>query len=83
MSKNRKQQIEFKENKLKNSYHVLYSPIITIYGPMIYPAPRIRILMRADGQRGEGEGGWRWKSRVLWAPVKLHEPIGECNLLAL
>jgi hypothetical protein len=21
-----------------------------------------------------------WKSRVLWAPVKLHEPIGECNL---
>ncbi len=23
--------------------------IITIYGPMIYTAPRIRILMRADG----------------------------------
>ncbi len=27
-----------------------------------------------------GGGSWRWKSRVLWAPVKLHEPIGECNL---
>jgi hypothetical protein len=40
--------------------------------------------MRADtlgGEVGEvGEVGWRWKSRVLWAPVNLHEPIGECKL---
>jgi hypothetical protein len=38
-------------------------------------------LMRADTYVGKwGGGSWRWKSRVLWAPVKLHEPIGECNL---
>ncbi len=30
---------------------------LTIYGPMIYTAPRIRILMRADGYRCEGGGG--------------------------
>jgi hypothetical protein len=30
--------------------------------------------------RGEVVGGWRWKSRVLWAPVKWHEPIGEFHL---
>jgi hypothetical protein len=27
-----------------------------------------------------GGWGWRWKSQVLWAPVKWHEPIGECYL---
>ncbi len=43
---------------------------------MIYTAPCVRFLMRADTLGGEvGEVGWRWKSRVLWAPVNMHEPI--------
>jgi hypothetical protein len=43
---------------------------------MIYTAPSVMFLMRADKLGGEvGGWGWRWKSRVLWAPVKLHEPI--------
>ncbi len=38
---------------------------------MIYTAPCVMFLMQADTLRGEvGGGGWRWKSRVLWAPVK-------------
>jgi hypothetical protein len=49
---------------------------------MIYTAPCVMLLMRADTLRGEVVwwGGWRrWKSRVLWAPVKWHEPIGSCH----
>ncbi len=67
-----KTQLEKRKQKLK----------LTIYAPMNYTAPCVRFLMRADTLCGEvgGGGGWRWKSRVLWAPVKLHEPIGECNL---
>jgi hypothetical protein len=43
---------------------------------MIYTAPCVMFLMRADTLGGEvGGWGWRWKYRVLWAPVKLHEPI--------
>jgi hypothetical protein len=48
---------------------------------MIYTAPFVMFLMRADTLREEvGGWGWRWKSRVFWAPVKWHEPIGECYL---
>ncbi len=37
--------------------------------------------MRADKLGGEVGGvGWRWKSRVLWAPVNMHEQLGECKL---
>ncbi len=53
---------------------------VTIYAPMIYTAPCVMFLMRAHTLCGEVGGSWRWKSRVLWAPVKLHEPIGECDL---
>jgi hypothetical protein len=35
---------------------------------MIYRAPCVMFLMRGDTLRGEVVGGWRWKSRVLWAP---------------
>jgi hypothetical protein len=56
-------------------------PKITIYALMIYTAPCEMFLMWADILGGEvGGWGWRWKSRVLWALVKLHEPIGECYL---
>jgi hypothetical protein len=48
---------------------------------MMNTAPCVRFLMRADTLGGEvGEVGWRWKSRVLWAPVNMHKPIGECKL---
>jgi hypothetical protein len=42
------------------------------YAPMSYTAPCVRFLMRQIhyvGKRGGG-GGWRWKSRFLWTPVK-------------
>jgi hypothetical protein len=32
-----------------SSIGVFHHVMLTIYGPMIYTAPRIRILMRADG----------------------------------
>ncbi len=47
---------------------------------MIYTAPCVMFLMWADTLRGEVVGGWRWKSRVLGAPLKWHEQIGECHL---
>jgi hypothetical protein len=36
---------------------VLRHPIITIYEPMIYTAPCVMFLMRADTLRGEVVGG--------------------------
>jgi hypothetical protein len=48
----------------------LQSDIKTIYAPVIYTAPCVIVLMRADTLRGEvGAGGWRWKSRVF-GPLK-------------
>jgi hypothetical protein len=44
---------------------------ITIYAPMIYTAPCVMFVMRADTLGGKvGGWGWHWISRVLWAPVK-------------
>jgi hypothetical protein len=42
-----------------------------LYGPMRNGFDAGRYLCGEVG----GGGSWRWKSRVLWAPVKLHEPI--------
>jgi hypothetical protein len=48
---------------------------------MIYTAPCVRFLMRADTLRGEvGGGGVSMETWVLWAPVKMQELIGECYL---
>jgi hypothetical protein len=39
---------------------------------MIHTAPCVMFLMRADKLGGEvGGWGWRWKSRVLWAPREI------------
>ncbi len=66
-----------------NCFHILYCIYrnekeggITIYEPMIYTAPCVRFWCGQIAYVGKGGGGWRWKSRVLWAPLKLHEPIG-------
>jgi hypothetical protein len=53
----------------------------TTYAPMIYTASCVMFLMRADTLCGEVGGlGWRWRSQVLWAPLKWHDPIGKCWL---
>jgi hypothetical protein len=39
----------------------------TIYAPMIYLAPCVMFLMRAETLRGQVEGGWTLESRVFWA----------------
>jgi hypothetical protein len=45
------------------------------YGPMIYTAPYVMLLIRADPLREQVGGGWAleielfgpWKSRLFWA----------------
>ncbi len=68
------------QNMVHNTFQ--HSPTLPPQShPMIYTAPCVMFLMRADTLGGEvGEWGWRWISRILWAPVKWHEPIGECYL---
>jgi hypothetical protein len=43
--------------------------ILATYAPMIYTAPYVMFLMRADPLRGHwgGGGGGPWKSRLFWA----------------
>jgi hypothetical protein len=59
-----------KEKQGENNYLCTYD----LYGPVrkVFDAGRYITW-------GRGREGWRWESRVLWATVKMHEPIGECN----
>ncbi len=57
--------------------------VLTIYAPMIYTAPCVMFLMRADALRGEVWGWLALEISSFVGPVKLselHEPIGEFNL---
>ena len=42
--------------------------ILAIYGPMIYTALYVMLLMRANPLLGQVGEGWLWKSRLFWAP---------------
>ncbi len=44
-------------------------PILVIYAPMIYTAPRVVYLMRADTLRGQVGGGWALEIEILLGPV--------------
>jgi hypothetical protein len=49
--------------------------MLAIYARVIYTAPRIMFLMRADTllYKGKWEGVGPWKSRVFLGPVKWHQ----------
>jgi hypothetical protein len=49
--------------------------IITIYAPMIYTAPCIMFLMRADTLRGQVGGGWALEITSFLGPVKWHRSL--------
>ncbi len=40
--------------------------IIAIYGPMIYRAPCVMLLMRANPLRGQVGGGWDLEIETFW-----------------
>jgi hypothetical protein len=42
--------------------------LLAIYGPMIYSAPYVMFLKRADPLRGEGEGGWALGNDTFLGP---------------
>jgi hypothetical protein len=46
--------------------------ILTIYAPMIYTAPCLMFLMRADTLRGQVGGGWALEISSFLGPVKWH-----------
>ncbi len=46
--------------------------IIAIYAPMIYAAPCLMFLMRADTLRGQVGGGWALEIESFLSPVKWH-----------
>jgi hypothetical protein len=39
-------------------YRVVSGTVLAIYAPMIYTAPYVMFLMRADPLRGQVGGGW-------------------------
>jgi hypothetical protein len=43
---------------------------IAIYAPMIYTAPCVMFLMRADPLRGQVGGGWALEIESFLGPVK-------------
>ncbi len=47
---------------------------------MIYTAPCVMFLMRADTLRGDVGEGLALEIESFLAPLKWHEPIGECHL---
>jgi hypothetical protein len=49
--------------------------IMAIYGPMIYTAPYVIVLMRADTLRGQVGGGWALEIETFLSPVKWHWAI--------
>jgi hypothetical protein len=54
--------------------------ILAIYAPMIYTAPRVMFLMRADTLRGQVGGGWALEIESILGPVKWHRADkGECH----
>ncbi len=55
---------------------------IIIYAPMIYTAPCVMFLIRADTLRGQVGGGWALEIVSFLGPVKWHRadrrvPFGE------
>jgi hypothetical protein len=51
--------------------------IIAIYGPMIYMAPYVMVLMRADPLRGQVGGGWALEIETFWAVGNDIKPLGR------
>jgi hypothetical protein len=48
---------------------------LAIYGPMIYTAPYVMVLMRADPLRGQVGGGWALEIETFLSPVKGHVAV--------
>ncbi len=55
---------------------------LAIYGPMIFMAPYVMILMQADPIRGQVGGGWALKSILFWALWNGIKPLGEVQLVS-
>jgi hypothetical protein len=53
--------------------------ILTIYAPMIYTAPCVMFLMRADTLRGQKGGGWALEMKSFLGPVKWHRTQSQLN----
>ncbi len=51
-----------------------------IYEPMIYTAPHLMCLMRAEPLRGQVGGGLALEIKTFWALWNGIEQLGECHL---
>ncbi len=49
--------------------------LIAIYAPLIYTAPYIMFLMRADPLRGQVGGVWDMEIKTFLGPVKWHRGV--------
>jgi hypothetical protein len=49
--------------------------VLAIYAPMIYTAPYVMFLMRADPLRGQVGGGWALEIETFLDPVLLHRAV--------
>ncbi len=53
----------------------MFMYVITIYASMIYTAPCVMFLMRADTLRGQVGGGWALEMESFLGPVKVSYTI--------
>jgi hypothetical protein len=49
--------------------------VLAIYGPMIYTALYVMLLMRANLLHGQVGGGWALEIRTFLGPVKWHRAV--------
>jgi len=49
--------------------------IIPIFGPMIYTALYVMLLMRENTLRGQVGGGGALEIKTFWGPVKWHRAV--------
>ncbi len=52
-----------------------YQVELAIYGPMIYTAPYVTLLMRANPLRGQVGGDWALEIDTFLGPVKWHRAV--------
>ncbi len=71
----------------KSRQNCLLSPFVSttewklaIYALMIYTAPCVMFLMRADPLRGQARGGWALEIKIILGLWNGIEAIGKCHL---
>ncbi len=59
----------------------VWGSTMTIYGPMIFTAPYVMLLMRANPSRGQVGGGWALEIKTFLVPRKSHWAVRQASAI--